>query len=79
MDSNEAQQILFEVLQVLEGSSLDCYSLVGLEKDLASYSVVVKAFLGSVSKQQILDIAKKHGLEIKDEKEGLTLYKPAIQ
>ena len=79
MNSNEAQQILLEVLQVLEGSALDRYSLVGLEKDLASYSVVVRAFLGTVSKQQICDIAKKHGLEIKEEKEGLTLYKPAIQ
>jgi hypothetical protein len=79
MNSNEAQQILFEVLQVLEGSALDRYSLSGVEKDSEGYSVVVRAFLGSVSKKQICDIAKKHGLEIKDEKEGLTLYKPAIQ
>jgi hypothetical protein len=79
MDSNKAQQVLFEVLKVLEGSALDRYSLAEVKKDLAIYSVIVRAFLGSATKQQILDIAQRHGLEIKDEKEGLTLYKPAIQ
>jgi hypothetical protein len=78
MDSNKAQQVLFEVLKVLEGSALDRYSLAEVKKDLAIYSVIVRAFLGSATKQQILDIAQRHGLEIKDEKEGLTLYKLAI-
>lgn len=79
MDSNESQQVLFEVLKVLEGSALDQYSLAEVKRDFANYNVIVRAFLGSVTKQQIIDIAKRHGLEIKDENEGLTLYKPAIQ
>jgi len=79
MDSKEAQQLLFEVLEVLESSALDRYSLAEVKKEPAGYIVIIRAFLGSVTKQQIFDIAKRYGLEIKDEKEGLTLYKSAIQ
>ena len=71
MDSNEAQQILFEVLEVLEGSALDRYSLAEVKKDTtqsSGYSVIIGAFLGSISKRQICDIAKKHGLRNKRRK-----------
>lgn len=79
MDSNEAQQLLLEVLQILEYSALDVYSLAEVKGDdtfATGYAVIVRAFLGVVRKQQVYDIAKKHGLIVLEEKEGLTLYKP---
>jgi hypothetical protein len=79
MDSNEAQQLLLEVLQVLEYSALDSFSVAEVKGDslfATGYVVVVRAFLSVTRKQQVYDIAKKHGLIVLDEKEGLTLYKP---
>ena len=43
---------------------------------VAGYTVIVKAFLGTVRKQQVYDIAKKYGLNVEEKKEGFTLYKP---
>ena len=79
MDSNEAQQVLLEVLQILENSGLDVYSLVEVKANneyATGYPVIVKAFLGTVRKQQIYDLAKKHGLNVSEQTEGLILYKP---
>lgn len=79
MDSNEAQQLLLEVLQVLEYSVLDAFSVAGVKGDntfATGYAVIVRAFLGVVRKQQVYDLAKKHGLIVLEEREGLTLYKP---
>jgi hypothetical protein len=40
------------------------------------YSAVVKAFLSSLRKQEIYAIAKKYGLRIVENQEGLTIFKP---
>jgi hypothetical protein len=79
MDSNESHQVLIEVLQALENSALDVFSLIEVKGDnmyVTGYTVIVKAFLGTVRKQQVYDIAKKYGLNVEEEKEGFTLYKP---
>ena len=79
MDSNEAQQVLLEVLQILENSGLDVYSLVEVKANneyATGYHVLIKAFLSTVHKQQVYEIAKKRGLNVSEQKEGLILYKP---
>lgn len=81
MDFREAQSIINEVLQVLEDSALEKYSLVEAKASEANeasgigYTVVIKAFLGSVRKQQVYQIAEKHGLTVQEEQDGLTLSK----
>ena len=79
MDYNEAQQVFFEVLEVFENTELDTYSILEVKANTEAavgYNVLIKAFLWTVYKQQVYGIAKKHGLKVKEEKEGFTLYKP---
>jgi hypothetical protein len=78
MESSEAQHVLTEILEILENSSMDSYLLaevIGSHVNPEGYAVEVKAFLGTVRKQRVYDIAKKHGLNVIEEREGVTLYK----
>ena len=70
MDSKEAQLVINEVLAVLEETSLDKYSVIGVKgkKEYShGYTVCVKGFLGAVRKQRIYDIAKIYGLHTQED------------
>ena len=57
MNLDEAQQLLLEVLQVLEYSALDVYSVAEVKGDdtfATGYVVIVRAFLGVARKQSSL-------------------------
>ncbi len=78
MDYCIAQQVLFEIFEVVDHSNADMFSLRESEGGFygTGYSVVVKAFLSAVRKQEVYAIAKKHGLRIVESREGLTIFKP---
>ena len=78
MDYNKSQQVLLEVLELIQMTDLEAFSLKNSQKGLygTGYSVVIKAFLTSVNKLKVYEIAKKHGLHVVERQEGFTLYKP---
>jgi hypothetical protein len=78
MDYNEAQQVLVEVFHVIENSDANVFSLRDTQNGLygTGYSVIVKAFVSSIRKQELYEIAKKHSLRVVERQEGFTIYKP---
>ena len=79
MEKNEADKILIEIVEACENLSLECFNVTEKKLDnsyTSGYAVFIKAFLGNVRKQEVLKIAKNHGLSIREEKEALIVYKP---
>ena len=79
VEKTESNTVLFEILQACENMDLNHFSISETKAKnnyAAGYIISIKAFLDSVHKQEVLAIAKKHGLSAKEEKEALIIFRP---
>jgi hypothetical protein len=79
VEKTESNTVLFEILQACENMDLNCFSITETKAHnnyAAGYTVSIKAFLDSVHKQEVLAIAKKHGLSAREEKQALIIFRP---
>ena len=68
MDLAEATTVLNEILAALENTGLERYEFELRTKGGSKrYCVCIKAFLGTVRKQQVEAIAEKHGLKTEEQ------------
>ncbi len=74
MDFKQAQVVMTKVVDILEKSALDKYSLVATKgSEESGYAVYIGAFVGAVRKQEIYNIAEQHHLSITEDKEGIAI------
>lgn len=79
MNRSEAVTYIKEIYTLCKNMTPEAVSLIESEPNdqvATGYKVHIKALLDTESIQQITDIAQKHGLAVREEKDTVVIYKP---
>ncbi|MGD0996383.1 MAG: hypothetical protein ABR909_12775 [Candidatus Bathyarchaeia archaeon] len=79
MNRDEAVAIYKEIINVCENMGSNAFNLMLSEKNDATakgYQIRITMSTDTEIKQQITNIAKKHNLAVKEEKDEVIIYKP---
>ena len=77
MDRNEAVTYLKEVLSLCHDMSPDSVSFEKpSDSDSVGYRVCIKGTIHESDRQMVRDIAKKHSFAVKEDANGIVVYKP---
>ncbi len=79
MEHNQAVSFVNEIRDACETLSQEDLKLIEIKTNVqfaVGYTVLIKFFLNSVCKRQVVSIAHKYSLSMKEKNDGLMIFQP---